>query len=463
MTQLNSTSTCAVDQRLPLLQMILVSMQHVLLMYGGAVAVPLIIGEAVGLSREEIAFLITADLLVAGIATLVQSLGIGPMGIRMPVMMGASFAAVGSMVAMAGSPGIGLPGIFGATIAAGFFGMLIAPFMSRIVHFFPPLVTGTVITAIGLSLFPVALNWAGGGSAATEFGALQYLAIAALVLGTILLINRFMRGFWVNVSVLIGMLVHVDRTLAVTLGMLVGYLAAGGLGMVDLSGLNQSAWFAVVKPMHFGIPEFHLAPILSMCLVVVIIFVESTGMFLALGKITGKEATPVMLRRGLLCDAGASFFAGIFNTFTHSSFAQNIGLVQMTGVRSRYVTAAAGLLLIGLSLLPKAAYLVASIPPSVLGGAGIAMFGMVAATGIKILQEADIADRRNQLLVAVSIGMGLAPVVRPEFFAHLPHWLEPITHSGIAMATLCAVSLNLLFNILGGAERAALSSSPSHH
>jgi NCS2 family nucleobase:cation symporter-2 len=200
-----------------------------------------------------------------------------------------------------------------------------------------------------------------------------------------------------------------------------------------------------------------------MCLVVVIIFVESTGMFLALGKITGKEVTPGMLRRGLLCDAGASFFAGIFNTFTHSSFAQNIGLVQMTVVRSRYVTAAAGMILVGLSLLPKAAYLVASIPPAVLGGAGIAMFGMVAATGIKILQEADIADRRNQLLVAVSIGMGLAPVVRPEFFAQLPHWLEPITHSGIAMATLSAVSLNLLFNILGGAERAALSSSPSHH
>ncbi|MGQ7958360.1 nucleobase:cation symporter-2 family protein [Pseudomonas sp. SP16.1] len=442
-------AACAVDQRLPLLQLILVSFQHVLLMYGGAVAVPLIIGEAVGLSREEVAFLITADLLVAGIATLVQSLGIGPMGIRMPVMMGASFAAVGSMVAMAGMPGMGLPGIFGATIAAGLFGMLIAPFMSRIVRFFPPLVTGTVITAIGLSLFPVAVNWAGGGSAASQFGALQYLAIAALVLLTILLINRFLRGFWVNVSVLIGMLL--------------GYLMAGGLGMVDLDGLEQTAWFALVTPMHFGVPEFHLAPILSMCLVVVIIFVESTGMFLALGKITGHEVTPKMLRGGLLCDAGASFFAGIFNTFTHSSFAQNIGLVQMTGVRSRFVTACAGLFLIGLSLLPKAAFLVASIPPAVLGGAGIAMFGMVAATGIKILQEADIGDRRNQLLVAVSVGMGLTPVVRPEFFAHLPHWMEPITHSGIAMATISAVCLNLLFNILGEPERSALTGEHGAH
>ncbi|MDH4560001.1 nucleobase:cation symporter-2 family protein [Pseudomonas sp. BN411] len=427
------------DQRLPLMQLLLVGFQHVLLMYGGAVAVPLIVGQAAGLSREEIAFLINADLLVAGIATIIQSIGIGPVGIRMPVMMGASFAAVGSMVVMAGMPGVGIQGIFGATIAAGFFGLLLAPFMSRIVRFFPPLVTGTVITSIGLTLFPVAVNWAGGGSQASHFGALEYLSIAALVLGTILLVNRFLKGFWVNVSVLIGMAL--------------GYALAGACGMVDLNGLDETPWFQVVEPLHFGMPKFELASVLSMCLVVVIIFVESTGMFLALGKITGREVCPNALRRGLMCDAGASFLAGFFNTFTHSSFAQNIGLVQMTGVRSRYVTVAAGGFLIGLSLLPKAAFLVASIPPAVLGGAGLAMFGMVAATGIKILHEADISDRRNQLLVAVSMGMGMAPVVRPELFAQLPHWMEPITHSGIAMATVSALTLNLLFNILGEKDR----------
>ncbi len=209
-----------------LFQLFLVGLQHVLLMYGGAIAVPLIIGQAAGLSREDVAFLINADLLVAGVATLVQSLGIGPVGIRMPVMMGASFAAVGSMVAMAGMPGVGLQGIFGATIAAGFFGMLVAPFMSKVVRFFPPLVTGTVITSIGLSLFPVAVNWAGGGQQATTFGSPIYLLVAGLVLAVILLINRFMRGFWVNVSVLVGM------------GL--GYLLAGSIGMVDLSGLGAT-------------------------------------------------------------------------------------------------------------------------------------------------------------------------------------------------------------------------------
>ncbi|MNM65018.1 Uric acid transporter UacT [compost metagenome] len=364
----------------------------------------------------------------------------------MPVMMGASFAAVGSMVAMAGMPGVGLPGIFGATIAAGFFGMLIAPFMSRIVRFFPPLVTGTVITSIGMSLFPVAINWAGGGHSATTFGAVEYLALSSFVLAVILLINRFLSGFWVNVSVLIGMLL--------------GYLIGAGMGMVDLSGMAERPMFDLVTPLHFGMPEFHLAPVLSMCLVVVIIFVESTGMFLALGKLTDTEICPNRLRRGLLCDAGASFLAGFLNTFTHSSFAQNIGLVQMTGVRSRFVTVAAAGFLIALSMLPKVAFVVASIPPAVLGGAGIAMFGMVASSGIRILQEADISDRRNQLLVAVSIGMGMIPVVRPDFFAALPHWLEPITHSGIAMTAIWAVALNLLFNILGERGRDALC---GHH
>ncbi len=300
----------ATEKRLPLLQMLLVSFQHVLLMYGGAVAVPLIVGQAAGLSREEIAFLINADLLVAGIATIVQSMGIGPAGIRMPVMMGASFAAVSSMVVMAGMPGVGMTGIFGATIAAGFFGLLIAPFVCKIVRLFPPLVTGTVITSIGLSLFPVAVNWAGGGSATGQFGALPYLGVAAAVLAVILLINQFLRGFWVNVSVLIGMAL--------------GYVLAGSLGMVELSGISAAPAFQIVTPNHFGTPQFLLAPILSMCLVVVIIFVESAGMFLALGKITGQDVDPRQLRRGLLCDAGATFLAGFMNTFTHSSFAQNI-------------------------------------------------------------------------------------------------------------------------------------------
>jgi len=434
------------NQRYPAGKTFAWGMQHVLTMYGGIIAPPLIIGSAAGLSAADIGLLITAALFVSGAATLLQSLGLPGLGARLPLVQGVSFASVSTLVGIAAGPG-GLPVVAGAIIGASLFGLLIAPFFAHVIRFFPPLVTGTVITSIGLSLFPVAVNWAGGGQQATTFGSPIYLLVAGLVLAVILLINRFMRGFWVNVSVLVGM------------GL--GYLLAGSIGMVDLSGLGATPWLQVVTPLHFGMPTFSLAPILSMCLVVVIIFVESTGMFLALGKVTDREVTPGMLRRGLLCDAGASFIAGFFNTFTHSSFAQNIGLVQMTGVRCRFVTVVAGGLLVVLSLLPKAAYLIASIPPAVLGGASIAMFGMVTATGIKILQEADIGDRRNQLLVAVSVGFGLIPVVRPEFFAQMPQWMEPITHSGIAMATVSALVLNVLFNILGGADRAA-HNAPCH-
>ncbi len=360
-------------QRLPLLQLILVGLQHVLLMYGGAIAVPLIIGQAAGLNREEIAFLINADLLVAGIATIVQSLGIGPMGIRMPVMMGASFAAVGSMVAMAGMPGIGLQGIFGATIAAGFFGMLIAPFMSKVVRFFPPLVTGTVITSIGLSLFPVAVNWAGGGAGRRSIRLTDLPDHRRLGAGH----HPVGPPFHAR---LLGQHFRADRHVP-------GLCALWRAGHGRPRRHGPGAMAAIVTPLHFGMPKFELAPILSMCLVVVIIFVESTGMFLGPGQDHRPEVCPRMLRRGLLCDAGASFFAGFFNTFTHSSFAQNIGLVQMTGVRCRSVNHRCRWLADRAEphLVPKRLP-GGSIPPAVLGGAAIAMFGMVAATGIKILQ-----------------------------------------------------------------------------
>ena len=306
-----------VDQRLPLTQLLLVGFQHVLLMYGGAVAVPLIVGQAAGLSREEIAFLINADLLVAGIATLVQSLGIGPMGIRMPVMMGASFAAVGSI----GGDGRDARRGHHRDLRRDHRRRLLRhahrPFMSRIVRFFPPLVTGTVITSIGMCLFPVAINWAGGGKGA---GRLRLPALPVPLQPGALhhppdqpLHARFL-----------GQHLGAD-------GHGPGYAIAGGMGMVDLGGLAERPWFDIVTPLHFGAPTFDLAPILSMCLVVVIIFVESTGMFLALGKITGREITPTELRRGLYATPAPSFFAGFLNTFTHSSFAQNIGLVQMTG------------------------------------------------------------------------------------------------------------------------------------
>jgi uric acid transporter len=420
-----------VDEVLPFGQMLAVGIQHVLVMYAGAIAVPLIIGAALKLPKEQIAFLISSDLFACGMVTLVQCIGVWKFGIRLPVIMGVSFAPVGPMVAMASS-GAGLPAIFGATIAAGVFAILIAPFFGRLMRFFPPIVTGTIILTIGMTLFPVAISWAGGGRGAANFGEPRNLMIAAIVLLAILLINKYLKGFIANISVL--------------LGMAIGFLIALPLGFVDFSGIGQAAWFAPVRPFAFGMPTFDIAAIASLCLVMVVIMVESLGMFLALGDLAMRPVSRVDATRGLRTDGLGTVIGGIFNTFPHSSFSQNIGLVGITGVKSRWVVAVSGVVLILLGLLPKLSNLIASIPVVVLGGAGLAMFGMVAATGVKILSKVDFDSKNNLLIIAISLGVGVIPLAAPTFFARMPAWAGPLTHSGITLAAVFAILLNALFN-----------------
>ncbi|WP_250526989.1 nucleobase:cation symporter-2 family protein [Caballeronia sp. GAWG2-1] len=423
--------THPVDEVLPLPAMLAVGIQHVLVMYAGAIAVPLIIGAALKLPKDQVAFLISSDLFACGIVTLVQCIGVWKFGIRLPVIMGVSFAPVGPMVAMASS-GAGLTAIFGATIAAGVFAILIAPFFGRLMRFFPPIVTGTIILTIGMTLFPVAINWAGGGRGAPNFGDPKNLMIAGIVLLAILVINKYLRGFLANISVL--------------LGMAIGFAVALALGLVDVSGTAQAAWFSPVRPFAFGWPTFDIAAIASLCLVMVVIMVESLGMFLALGDLAGRPVSRGDATRGLRTDGLGTVIGGIFNTFPHSSFSQNIGLVGITGVKSRWVVAVSGVILILLGLLPKLSNLIASIPVVVLGGAGIAMFGMVAATGVKILGKVDYESKNNLLIIAISLGVGVIPLVAPTFFAHMPAWAGPLTHSGITLAAVFAILLNAFFN-----------------
>src|SRR5947208_3524757 len=427
-----------VDQNLPSGQMFAVGLQHVLVMYAGAIAVPLIIGGALKLPKDQIAFLVNADLFACGIATLIQCLGVWKFGIRLPVIMGVTFAAVGPMAAMATS-GIGITGIFGAVIGAGVFTVLVAPWFGRMVHYFPPIVTGTIIAVIGITLLRVGVAWAGGGVGNTSFGAPEYLAIVAAVLAVILLLNKVARGFVANIAVLIGL----------ALGFAVAMMA----GMVNFSGVAESEWFAVVYPFRFGTPTFDLGAVVSLCIVMIVVMVESTGMFLALGEICDKRVGPAELGRGLATDGLGTIIGGIFNTFPYTSFSQNVGLVGMTGVRSRFVVAVSGAILIAFGLFPKMGAVVASIPQSVLGGAGLCMFGMVAATGIKILARVDYGPRHNLLIVAVSIALGMIPLVAPTFFDQLPKWLGPITHSGITLAAISAVGLNAFFNGARGGEK----------
>jgi uric acid transporter len=463
-----STEVHPVDQVLPIPRLLALGLQHVLVMYAGAVAVPLIIGRALKLPPEDVAFLISADLFACGLATLVQCLGFPGVGIRLPVMMGVTFASVGPMLSMAAAPDIGLLGIYGSVITAGIFGILVAPFISRLLPLFPPVVTGTIILVIGISLMRVGINWAGGGLPTLTkvvdgvpgafpnpaYGQLQGLGISLFVLLFILGLIKWGTGFISNVSVL--------------LGIVAGAILASVLGVMHFDKVATAPWGAIVIPLRFGVPQFHLVPIITMCIVMIVVMIESLGMFLALGEITGKAIDRDALTRGLRADGVGTLLGGIFNTFPYTSFSQNVGLVSVTGVRSRWVTVTGGGIMLVLGLLPKLAALVEAVPLVVLGGAGLVMFGMVAATGARILAAVDFkTNHYNLFVVAISVGFGLIPLTAPGFFKNMPHDLQPLLDSGILLCAVVAVLLNAFFNGLSGsataeADAAVAASSAQH-
>ncbi len=420
-----------VDRMLPLGKLLAFGLQHVLAMYAGAVAVPLIIAGAAQLTKEQTAFLINADLFTCGLATLLQTIGFWKFGIRIPVIQGVTFAAVTPMVMIAKSTG--LPAIYGAVIVAGLVTLLVAPYFSKLLRFFPPVVTGSVITVIGISLLPVGVNWAAGGVGNKNYGSLTYLAVAATVLISILLINKFFKGFIANIAVL--------------LGLVVGLLIAIPLGLVNFAGVSAAPWLGIDTPFYFGWPAFDFGAIVSMILVMLVVMVESTGDFLAIGEIIDKPISEEDLTRGLRADGFATMLGGVLNAFPYTAFAQNVGLVGLTGVKSRWVVAASGGILVLLGLFPKLATIIASLPNAVLGGAGIAMFGIVAASGIRTLSKVNFdKNPQNTLIVAISVGIGLIPLVAPDFFKMLPGWSQTIVHSGITLGSLTAIILNAFFN-----------------
>ena len=475
-----SSTTHPVDEVLPAPRLAALGIQHVLVMYAGAIAVPLIVGRALKLDPEQVAFLISADLFVCGIVTIIQSLGATQwFGIRMPVMMGVTFAAVGPMVTIANAnPGPdGARILFGAIIGAGLIGIVIAPLASRMLRFFPPVVTGTIIVVIGASLMRVGINWIFGtpvgataprlvapehaewlkavtemaGSAGSTIPAipaklalaptvenaayapLSNIAVSAVVLASILLIARFGKGFVANIAVL--------------LGIIIGGLLTAALGMMHFDKVADAHWFALVTPFRFGMPIFDPVLILTMTLVMIVILIESTGMFLALSDLTGRKITQPNLSAGLRTDGLGTVIGGIFNTFPYTSFSQNVGLVGVTGIKSRFVCVAGGVILVIFGLVPKMGALVEALPTFVLGGAGLVMFGMVAATGIRILSNVDFKTQRNNMfVVAVSVGLGMIPLVAPDFKMWLPHAIHPLVESGILLATISAVVLNAFFN-----------------
>ncbi|MFI9170334.1 nucleobase:cation symporter-2 family protein [Streptomyces lincolnensis] len=430
-----TTPVHPVDEVPPVRHLAAFGLQHVLAMYAGAVAVPLIVGGAMKLSPADLAYLITADLLVCGIATLIQCIGFWRFGVRLPIMQGCTFAAVSPMV-LIGTTGGGLPAIYGSVIVAGLAIVLLAPVFGRLLRFFPPLVTGTVILIIGISLLPVAGNWAAGGAGSADFGEPKNIALAAFVLLVVLCVQRFAPAFLSRVAVLIGIVV--------------GLAVAVPFGFTDFGGVGDADWVGISTPFHFGAPTFEASAIISMLVVALVTMTETTGDFIAVGEMTDRRVDARSLSDGLRADGLSTVLGGVFNTFPYTAYAQNVGLVGMTRVRSRWVVATAGGILVLLGLLPKLGAVVAAIPAPVLGGAGLVMFGTVAASGLRTLTQVDFRGNNNLTVVAVSVAMGVLPVGVPTIYEKFPDWFQTVMNSGISAGCVTAIALNLLFNHLPG-------------
>lgn len=430
MDNINTNQTDLLNQKLPIKKLLPLGLQHVLAMYAGALAVPMLVGAAIGLNPQQIAYLLAADLFTCGIATLIQSFGIGKnVGVKLPVIMGCSFISVAPMISIGKTSG--LPVIYGAIICAGIFVVLISFFFGKILKFFPSLVTGTVIMIVGLTLIPVAINDAAGGYGPTH-GEPKNFLLAAIVLVFIFIINRYFKGFMQATSIL--------------LGLMFGTIVASFMGMVDVTNVTNAGWFRVVTPFYFGLPKFEIVPIITMCLISLILMIEAVGVFLGVAKICEKDLKREEIIRGLRGEGIAQIFGGIFNSFPYSTFSQNVGLVALSGIKSRYVTVCSGVILILLGVIPKVAAIATIIPHAVLGGATLAMFGMVAVSGIKILSDVDFNKTGNMLTVALALGVGLSSKFAPGTFDQLPYVLKFILDDGIVSGSVVAIFGNVFFN-----------------
>jgi uric acid transporter len=447
------TTRHPVDEVLPVPKLAVYGFQHVLAFYAGAVIVPILLANSIGLTTEQLIHLINADLFTCGIASIIQSVGFWKVGVRLPLLQGVTFTAVSPMIAIGLANGGGTEGllvIYGAVIVAGLFTFLIAPYFSKLIRFFPPVVTGTVITIIGIALLPVAAaDAAGGAGPDLDPTSGKNMAYALGTLALIVVIQRVFRGFMATVAVLIGLVA--------------GTLVAFALGDAHFDAVASSPWLGVTTPFYFGWPKFAFAAILSMIVVMLITAVETTGDVFATGEIVEKRIGKDDIARALRADGLATTLGGILNSFPYTCFAENVGLVRLTRVKSRYVVAAAGAIMIILGLLPKAAAIVAGIPHPVLGGAAIAMFATVAVVGIHTLSRVDFHDHRNVVIVGTSIGLAMYVTAQPDVAKAVPQWAQIILGSGITLGSLTAILLNLVFFHIGKSRGPAVAGTPGEN
>ncbi len=420
------TLVYGIDDRPPVSKAVPLGIQHVLAMLLGNITTPVLVAAALSLAVTDSAVLIQAVLFMAGLATIVQSYPLGPVGGRIPVVMGTSIAFLGAIVGVARE--YGLATVFGACLAASVVEVALGASIARWRRVFPPLVTGIVVLLIGLTLIPVGMDYAAGGKGAADYASATNLGIAATVLVVTLLANQLGRGF--------------VRAASLLLGVLVGYGLALAAGLVDFAPVAEAAWLAPPRPLAFGL-AFAPAPILLMACIYVISTLETLGDVSGTLAAAGREPTVAEQRGALLADGVLSGAAALFSAFPNTSYSQNVGLVNFTGVASRHVTAIAGMALVALGLVPKVGALFATIPPAVIGGGGLVMFAMIFASGFGILHRSVALSQRNLVILAVAVGLGLGIELRPEVLALAPAQIRMLFGSGLVTGGLAALVLNL--------------------
>lgn len=434
MTYQLSTQYSNPDEMPPLAQAVPLGLQHVLAMFASNVTPSIIVAGAAGLafgSAEQV-YLIQMAMLFAGVATLFQTVGIGPVGARLPIMQGTSFAFVGVLAGVAATQGLSVA--LSACIIGGGIHFFLGAFIRHLRWLFPPLVTGLVILAIGLYLIPVAIKYAAGGAAsfqmeAESFGSLKHWSVALSVVVVALLLKFFARGALSNAAILVGMLF--------------GYLLALVLGMVNFAPVANAAWVTAITPLPYGF-EFSFGAVFAVTLVCIVSAIETVGDTSATTKAgAGREATDAEISGATYADGLGTAVAAVFGGLPNTSFSQNVGIVGMTGIMSRHVVTIGALVLILCGLLPKIGAVIASMPLPVLGGGVIVMFGMVAAAGLNVLSEIDM-NRRNMVIIAVSLAAGLGLNLVPTAVQYLPGVIKTLATSAVAPTALVAIFLNLV-------------------
>ena len=408
-------------------QAAILGLQHLLAMYSGSILVPIMIAGALGYNAHQLTYLISTDIFMCGVATFLQVQLNKYFGIGLPVVLGVAFQSVAPLSMIGASHGSGA--MFGALIVSGIYVILVSGFFSKIANLFPSIVTGSVITTIGLTLIPVAIGNMGNNAPKPT---VQSLILAVVTILIILVVNIYTTGFIKSISILIGLIV--------------GTAIAASMGLVDFTPVAQAPVVHVPTPFFFGAPKFEITSILMMCIIATVSMVESTGVYLALSDITKDPINSTRLRNGYRAEGLAVLLGGIFNTFPYTGFSQNVGLVKLSGIKTRLpIYYAAGFLVL-LGLLPKFGALAQIIPSPVLRGAMLVMFGFVSIQGMQILARVDFEhNEHNFLIAAVSIAAGVG-LNNSTLFNGLPTGFQMFFANGIVVASVLAIVLNAILN-----------------